>query len=834
MTDANPFVWEKRFPSWMAEKFSPHRLTPPLPVDRCVDALTGRVKPRDVWDQDPDVFHLDRASSASVGAQFELMKHQEVVRAFFGTEDSRSPLLYRGLYLIHGLGSGKSCSAIAVAEALKHKRNIVVLTPASLRLNFLQELNKCGDPLYRSGQSGGASGKGSGGNTAIDRRFTFLHFDAPDILQRLDDLPDGLDQKLVIIDEAHNVINMMCTGSTKGVALYERLMEATNMRLLLLSGTPMINDPFELGIAANLLRGYMTKGMRPIVDPKRTEDRWVMFPNPREFDQRYLDTRDDLRLRNVDALTARLAGIFSYYAGVQPMDILMPMLFEHRVEVEMTEHQMRMHEEARKLERALEKKASQEYRKNGAGSKRGFQTALGLKAPSIYRIYSRQMCNFALPPEIPRPLPKGAAIDLRHGRDAELTGEELQMDADLYTQLPEDGGKMTRAYELKLQATLQALEQKADTYLRKDLAKYSPKFARLIELLETSAGPAYVYTQFREMEGVRILSSALKAHGYLPYGWRDPDYPSPQSVMEPLPHTRDARTNKRWDECTAVERKTFQPLTYLVWPRSVKGKERAYLLQAFNRHDNRFGHRIKVFLSTKAGAEGISLMNVRQVHILEPYWNEAILEQAIGRSRRLCSHAALPLADRRVDVYRYCSTFPAGKRSREDLDRNTGKPLTTDQYVEKVARMKKQLVRDMMSVIRNAAVDCSLNRAHNQLEAGVDPIRCLSYPNPSSDPAYKLNLDSDALTMAAKSETREEVVRLRTLRIQGREVRIAETDIPLLQTGGVPVSPEKREVDLYHLVDPRVIGRVVIVRGKKKVEWTQDGVPESRGQRRRP
>ena len=30
-----------------------------------------------------------------------------------------------------------------------------------------------------------------------------------------------------------------------------------------------------------------------------------------------------------------------------------------------------------------------------------------------------------------------------------------------------------------------------------------------------------------------------------------------------------------------------------------------------------------------AGAEGINLNNVRQVHILEPYWNEVRIEQKI-------------------------------------------------------------------------------------------------------------------------------------------------------------------------------------------------------------
>ena len=59
---------------------------------------------------------------------------------------------YRGLLLFHGLGAGKTCSSIAIAEGLKSTKRVVILTPASLRLNYIKELKKCGDPLYRLNQ----------------------------------------------------------------------------------------------------------------------------------------------------------------------------------------------------------------------------------------------------------------------------------------------------------------------------------------------------------------------------------------------------------------------------------------------------------------------------------------------------------------------------------------------------------------------------------------------------------------------------------------------------------------------------------------------------------
>ena len=58
---------------------------------------------------------------------------------------------YRGLLVYHGLGSGKTCSAIAAAEALFGTRGlkIIVMTPFSLRDNFISEINFCGFKHFR-------------------------------------------------------------------------------------------------------------------------------------------------------------------------------------------------------------------------------------------------------------------------------------------------------------------------------------------------------------------------------------------------------------------------------------------------------------------------------------------------------------------------------------------------------------------------------------------------------------------------------------------------------------------------------------------------------------
>ena len=79
--------------------------------------------------------------------QFSLLTHQKIVRDYINLYTP-----YRGLLLYHGLGSGKTCTSIAIAEGMKDSKRVVVMTPASLRANYMEELKKCGDLIYKRNQ----------------------------------------------------------------------------------------------------------------------------------------------------------------------------------------------------------------------------------------------------------------------------------------------------------------------------------------------------------------------------------------------------------------------------------------------------------------------------------------------------------------------------------------------------------------------------------------------------------------------------------------------------------------------------------------------------------
>ena len=57
--------------------------------------------------------------------------------------------MIRGILVYHQIGAGKTCTAIAIAEEFKKKLNIVVVLPAALVGNFVNELrSECPGDSY--------------------------------------------------------------------------------------------------------------------------------------------------------------------------------------------------------------------------------------------------------------------------------------------------------------------------------------------------------------------------------------------------------------------------------------------------------------------------------------------------------------------------------------------------------------------------------------------------------------------------------------------------------------------------------------------------------------
>jgi len=176
----------------------------------------------------------------------------------------------------------------------------------------------------------------------------------------------------------------------------------------------------------------------------------------------------------------------------------------------------------------------------------------------------------------------------------------------------------------------------------------------------------------------------------------------------------------------------------------------------YNDIKNIDGKIIKIIMISPAGSEGITLENTRQIHILEPYWNETRIEQLIARGIRFCSHKNIPVKDRSVEVYRY-------KVMRSN------KKQTTDQLIEQIAKSKETLIQSFLGAVRKSAIDCELFKGANMMK---DEYQCFKFDEPSLfektvGPAYKQDIYYDMKLESGLNSSKSISKKIRVIKIKG-------------------------------------------------------------------
>ena len=854
---------------------------------------------------------------------FSLLVHQKIVRDYI---NNYTP--YRGLLLYHGLGSGKTCSAIAIAEAIKTYKQIIVMTPASLQTNFLSELKKCGDSLYKYNQywefistddeevinqfhtvlkiprsvirkNGGAwfvdvrkksnftsltteeqANLNKQLNMMIKKKYEFLNYNG----LRLDHLKtkaifknaikekrNPFDNTVVIIDEAHNfvsrIINKLRSKQDSiSVKLYNYLKTAQNVRLVFLTGTPIINYPNEIAVLFNMLRGSIKtfninlniknkKKVNETFIKKTLEKTFVsdyiqyssgtqtisITRNPFGFISNYdaaeykgvllneqgnLDDNsflelvkktlgehkieyishtidlynalpDDLamfrakffdknnNLINSDLFKRRILGLTSYYrsASEQLLPSLNPPIIER---IPMNTYQLGIYESARKQERDREKKDAKKRRaaKKKTGDGEIYSTT------STYRIFSRAFCNFVFPIEHKRPLPLKDEelediLDKNVGEDlldnASLKELENNPDgmvsADDIEQLKQSKKETSdRSYGRRITSALKFLKKNESRFLTKaHLIKYSPKFLKMLENIQNpdNIGLNLVYSQFRTLEGIGIFKLVLEANGFVEFKLKRTnitwEIENPENLGQP---SFVLYTGTETVEEKEIVRNIFNG-TWKGIPSNIAEQ------LATHSENNDHGEIIKVFMITAAGAEGISLRNVRYVHITEPYWHPIRIEQVIGRARRICSHHTLPEEERNVSVYIYLMTFNRelldneGEMSKElkihdlsKLDKKT--PITSDEALYEISNIKEEVNRQLLLSVKEASLDCSIYAHRSQ-----EDLQCFSFGKiPSSIFSYLPSIDKQPVRTSKKHkqlDRKKQVWKGKAIKIDGKK-----------------------------------------------------------------
>jgi superfamily II DNA or RNA helicase len=115
--------------------------------------------------------------------------------------------------------------------------------------------------------------------------------------------------------------------------------------------------------------------------------------------------------------------------------------------------------------------------------------------------------------------------------------------------------------------------------------------------------------------------------------------------------------------------------------------------------ENTDGERIKIVLISQAGSEGIDFKNIRQVHIMEPWYNMNRIEQIFGRAVRNFSHKNLPLDMRNVQLFMHGTILPDKNEESADI------------YIYRIAEYKARQIGVVSRILKKTAVDCILNHS---------------------------------------------------------------------------------------------------------------------------
>ena len=118
---------------------------------------------------------------------------------------------------------------------------------------------------------------------------------------------------------------------------------------------------------------------------------------------------------------------------------------------------------------------------------------------------------------------------------------------------------------------------------------------------------------------------------------------------------------------------------------------------------NKNGENIKIVIGNIVAAEGLDLKNIREIHILDPWYHLSRIEQIIGRGIRYCSHSKLDKEERNVTVYMHVAGV-----SRENESMDT--------YTYRLAEEKAGIIGKVEQIMKENAIDCYLNQQINQIK----------------------------------------------------------------------------------------------------------------------
>lgn len=732
---------------------------------------------------------------------FELASQQLFVKTFMSFQTP-----YNSMLLYHGLGTGKTCSAIGIAEEMRHYLNkfqidksILVVASPNVQQNFRKELFNEEKLIQRNGEWVFAGCVGNAllheinpthllsyprdkliqqVESIIDKNYRFLGYIQfanmiESLSSNLETFKETFNGRLVIIDEFHNMrtalaIHRMRTNPTKTPPTTATSLDdsdgekqttkqldflvdhADNLRLLLLSATPLYNSYKEIIWTLNLLnrndkrpllvetdifqpsgefqpngkekliaaaRGYVSfvRGDNPYtfpfrVYPTQNENEERLFPTL-QLNGKPIEESNQLSIlqktltavkikkcqyeiyEKVLARTFQQLARFSSLDGFRYTDLQLPLQCLN-IAYPISEEVMKA---------CRENKHEQEQEENTLA---GGRSTGGLDEPELEREEEPEDGDEDGDEE-EEPEDGDQDGDEDGDEDEDEDGDE-DGDEEEEEESETEEEKVAMSVpepvtegEMRLLDSdpnnvyvgtkgLQRVMSYQDTATFKgdfayngpydgffkigNIGNYSCKIEAICKKIQQSKGVLLVYSQYLD-GGLIPMALALEEMGMRRYG------PNGKSLFKEPPA---AYRNQSYVMITGDRR---------ISPNNT------HEVRVASSMENREGQVVKVVLITMAGAEGLDLKFIRQVHVMDPWYNLNRIEQILGRAVRNFSHKDLPFEERNVEIFLYATWLRKEKANVE----------TVDLYLYRKSEKKAMEMGRITRALKEGAVDCLLN-----------------------------------------------------------------------------------------------------------------------------
>lgn len=648
--------------------------------------------------------------------EFELAPHQMFVRNFLSFQTP-----YNSLLLFHGLGTGKTCSSISVCEEMRvyynqlgiKKKILIVASPAvqtNYRLQLFDHrklkningkwnLKSCTgnklinetNPMHMKGLSRerlinqidktinqsyefmGYTGFSNYINSVITKNTSKKN--SKYRRNKIKALRNEFSNRLIVIDEVHNIRNIDGMKNTSENFL-ELVTYAENMKLLLLTATPMFNDYREIIWLANLMN--------------LNDNRFPLLVSD------IFDSKGNFKKDGKELLIQKLTGYVSYVQGENPFTFpyrIYPKEFKSKFSLK------------RMMENGLRYPTIQLNETKISEPIRHLDLIYINIGEMQQKIYDGIIDNLKSKNASLNDPTKGIQYTILDGplqslnmtyptsnikKDVRVLYGKRGLERNMtFIPPPSKNGKTEYDYKKT------TLSKYGRLFSPEQLNKYSSKLSHFISCVKKSKGIVMVYSQFID-GGCVPIALALEEIGIYRYGQKNSLFKTPP--VDPM----DAMTMK--NSKTTQYPATYVMITgdkFLSGPRTAVNNK--IEINAATNENNVNGEMVKVIIISRAGSEGLDFTNIRQIHILEPWYNLNRTEQIIGRSVRNKSHCKLPFESRNVEIYLYATRLQEETRESVDL------------YMYRLAENKSVQIGKITRLLKEHAVDCLLNSSQKSL-----------------------------------------------------------------------------------------------------------------------